>query len=549
MMGRGRRRAVAFAAMTILATSVPIFGAAASAEAAAPIVFHLGVLHGPGSLDVATDSGDLAAEIWKLQYPQLTSYDETDVSAVPGLADSWSASADGRTFVYHLRDGLAWSNGTPIRPADVVASINNARTQHWPGTQGSLDDLSARAAGPQSVSVTTTRLDLRLPIVPVPIVPGGRTDLTVGSGPFVVSQHNATTVQMAANPKYWTDRGDLDGVDFQVFPDGNALTDALHRGDIDAVSGVPTSFSNRLNDDENVTTVSGNEGQYYAIALDTRRAPFSDVRVRRAFGYSVDRALLVQRTVNGVGRSAVTPTVARSPQWDFDTPTRQSLETTLDENPGQANDLLRAAGVQQVGIALAVPAGDAVAQQIATMLQGVLEGGAFHVTVVPENQANARLVLRIPEDNPNTVLQAFTCSGSGGWWCDPSYDRSYAAQATDLDPASRTDTVLAMKRQLIAAQPEVGLFHPDLLEAYRRDRWSGIIQQPQDTGPAFFTPSAPNFTIMTGSPQLGSDKISAQVTLLAILAVIGIIAVVIVAYFIVRSRGSAKRDNPLPSAS
>jgi peptide/nickel transport system substrate-binding protein len=551
MIRRGRRRAVAFAAIAILVTAVSMFAAPGRpATAASTSVFRLGVLQPAGSLNVATDATTLAAEVWKLQYPQLTSYDENDVSPVPGLADSWSASPDGRTFVYHLRTGLLWSNGTPIRPEDVVASINNARTQRWPGTQGSLDDLTARVDGTQNVAVTTTRLDLRLPIVPVPIVPNGRTNLSVGSGPFVVEHRSATTIEMVPNPRYWSDHGSLSGVTFQVYPNGEALTSALERGDIEAVSGDPPAFANRLNDNENITTVSGNDGQYYAIALDTRTAPFSDGRVRRALGLSIDRALLVQRTVNGVGRSAVTPTVARSPQWDFDKPTQESFETQLDENPGEANALLQAAGVQRVDVALSVPSGDPLAAQIGSSLSGVLQGDAFHVSVVPSNQANARIVLRVPADDPSTILQSFTCSGSEGWWCNGSYDAAYAKQSTDLDPASRTNTVLGMKRALIAAQPEVGLFHPDLLEAYRRDRWGNVIQQPQDTGPAFFTASVPNFTIMTPAVQLGSDKISAQVTLLAILAVIAVVVAVLIAYFIVRSRSSARRhDEPVPSAS
>jgi peptide/nickel transport system substrate-binding protein len=553
MIGRGRRRAVAFAAIAFCATAVSTFAATAvPAVAAAPAtdVFRLGVIQGAGSLNVATDATPLAAEIWKLQYPQLTSYDENDVTAVPGLADSWSASPDARTFVYHLRSGLLWSDGKPVTPSDVVASINNARRQHWPGTEGSLDDLTARADGAQSVAVTTTRLDQRLPIVPVPIVPNGTTKLTVGSGPFIVEHRSATTIEMDANPHYWGDRGALSHVVFEVFPNGNALTTALEKSDIDGVSGAPPEFANRLNDNPYITTVSGNDGQYYAIALDTRSAPFSDVRVRRAFGLSIDRALLVQRIRSGVGRSAVTPTVARSPQWDFDKATRENLEIRLDQNPGQATALLNAAGVHEVNVALAVPAGDSLAAQIGSALSGVLQGGVFQVRVVPSSQANARIVLRVPADDPSTVLQSFTCSGSSGWWCNVSYDNAFTSQANNLDPASRTDSVLAMKRALIAAQPEVGLFHPDLLEAYRRDRWVNLIQQPQDTGPVFFTASAVNFTLMAPNPQgVGSDKISAQVTLLAILAVIGIVIAVLIAYFVVRSRSSRRHDEPLPSPS
>src|SRR5690349_12148208 len=175
-----RRSIVALAALTMLATAVL---PRAKASAATGLTFRVGVLQGTAGLDIANDASALASEIWTLQYPRLTEYDTNDLSPVPGVADSWSPSPDHLTYTYHLRGNLTWSDGTPVTPADVVASINNARTQHWPGTAGVLTNITARVAGARSVAVHTTRLDQRLPLMPVHIVPHGTTNLAVGSGP------------------------------------------------------------------------------------------------------------------------------------------------------------------------------------------------------------------------------------------------------------------------------------------------------------------------------------------------------------------------------
>src|SRR5262249_54280483 len=120
------------------------------------------------------------------------------------------------------------------------------------------------------------------------------------------------------------------------------------------------------------------------------------------------------------------------------------------------------------------------------------------------------------------------------------------AQSTDLDPASRVQTVKALKSQLIAQAPEVPLIHLDRLEAYRSDRWKNVIQQPTDTGTAFFSASSPTFLSVEVAPQLGSDKLSATVALLVILGAVAVAAVLLILYFVVRTRGSLSGKTPEP---
>ncbi len=551
-----RRGVLALVVLGLLAAilvpaAVPAIGGIDRASATSGLTFKVGVLAGPAAgndaLNLASDPSALASEVWTLQYPRLTEYDAADATPSPGLAESWSPSADLLTYTYQLRRGMTWSDGTPITSADVVASIDAARRGHWPGT-GDLSGLSARATGPLTVVVHTTTLDRQLPSLPVHITPGGATGkLSVGSGPFVVWQRKPGFIQMVANDRYYGGRPLLDAVEFQVFPNGAALNSAIESGNVDAASGIPSSYLNDLNGNERINTVIGNLGDYYALSLDTRAAGLTDARARQAIGYFIDRALLVERENHGVGRAALTPTLARSTAWDFDVKEREQVEQTIENNSGEASNLLKAAGVGTINLSVALPSDDPAAPQVLRALGEVLRGTPVHVTQATAGDANARLVLRKPTDDPGTILRAFTCSADRSWWCNAGYQQMYTRESTDLDLASRTDTVLAMKRLLIAQSPEIPLFHDDLLEAYRNDRWKNVVTQPTDEGPAFFSISAPSFVLVQPATQFGTNKVGAQRKLLAGLAFIALIVLALVALFVLRARRSSPgRRSPLP---
>src|SRR4051812_10073124 len=185
-MGRRYRRclalggAVAFALVTLVVPAV-----AARAAAPSGLAFRVGALDDVQSLSVGRDTSRLAHQIFAIQYPGLTQYAGEDLTPAPGLADAWTPSADGKSYTFHLRSGLKWSDGTPIEPADVVSSLERARAEHWPGTGHALDHLTVRTSGTRGVVVTSSVLDMTLPIIDVPIIPPTKNALTVGSGPYV----------------------------------------------------------------------------------------------------------------------------------------------------------------------------------------------------------------------------------------------------------------------------------------------------------------------------------------------------------------------------
>lgn len=82
--------------------------------------------------------------------------------------------------------------------------------------------------------------------------------------------------------------------------------------------------------------------------------------------------------------------------------------------------------------------------------------------------------------------RALTTDGNGGTsqdgYCDPEFDRLFAAQRSAMDEKQRIDIVRQMQEMNYTATPQIALWYPDMLEAYRSDRFDDFGLQPSDGG-------------------------------------------------------------------
>ena len=95
-----------FAAVVPLAAAVRVGGGAAD-----PVRLTVGVVGPIGSIDITNGTSDAAREIWKLQYPTLTAFSLDDLETIPGVANAWTANADGHGYTYTVGP-TTWSDGS-----------------------------------------------------------------------------------------------------------------------------------------------------------------------------------------------------------------------------------------------------------------------------------------------------------------------------------------------------------------------------------------------------------------------------------------------------
>jgi peptide/nickel transport system substrate-binding protein len=240
-----------------------------------------------------------------------------DMTAVPDLAESWTASADLTEWTFRLRKGLTFHDGSACTAADVVATfeaILDAKTAS-PARQnvGPIEKVGAPDDTTVVFKLTAPYADLPVAlaytnakIVPAAVIKAGLARLdreAIGTGPFkLVSFEPERLVVVERNPAYYDkERPYLDRVQLVIYPDPTAEVSALIAGDTDLMlNTLPTEFG-RLQKANGVKALRTPSGQFCNINFGCDKPPFNDPRVRQALALTIDRAAMVNFVTEGFG--------------------------------------------------------------------------------------------------------------------------------------------------------------------------------------------------------------------------------------------------------
>ncbi|MGE4063283.1 MAG: peptide ABC transporter substrate-binding protein [Rhodospirillaceae bacterium] len=283
----------------------------------------------PGSLDPHKANSQYEQALVLDLFEGLLAFN-ADGQPVPGIADSWAVSPDGRRYVFNLRPGLVWSDGTPLTAEHVVASFRRLLDPKTaaPGAAQMFVIKNARAVNtgqmpPSALGVTaavgTVALELEAPVPYLPsllaasfavVVPPQahaspdswtRPGTIVGNGAFVLSQWEPQShITLVRNEKY-RDAANvkLARVIYHPAPDTTAAVARFRAGDFDMLMEFPSAETDRilaeLKDEARLTPAL----LTYYLSLNTREPRLRDRRVRRALSLAIDRDTLVSKVVRG----------------------------------------------------------------------------------------------------------------------------------------------------------------------------------------------------------------------------------------------------------
>ena len=542
-----RRLIAGVAAATIVA--VPA-AAAPPAQAADPVVFTVGILSDIDSLNPFTGILAESYEMFQLQYSTLLSTSSVDFTPDAGLAESWEASADGKTWTYTLRPDLVWSDGTPLTANDVVYTferILNGRYEQRNYGNYVRNITSVEAPDDRTVVMTTRVPSPIMERLAVYILPEhvwssvdakavksfanepAEGETLVGSGPFlVVERRTGQFIRMVANDNYYKGRPQVDELVFRVYNNPDALGQALIKGEIDFASGLTADVFSTLEGQEGITTYAGSYSGFNELAFNMGAAlvdgtpigdgnpHLQDQKVRLAISHAIDRQQMVDRILDGYG----TPGSSIIPP----------LYTTLHVDPGTqtydpalANQILDDAGYamgpdgvrvgpdgQPMIYRLFVRSDSDSSVKSGEYFKSYLAAIGIQADIKPvDENALFEIIGRgefdmfewgwVVEPDPDYQLSTFTCGKrsyedggevyadlSDSFFCDPEYDALYAAQAEETDQAARAEIVKQMQQIIYDAVPYVVTYYYDNLEAYRSDRFTGFVGQPEGSGSLLF---------------------------------------------------------------
>ena len=252
-----------------------------------------------------------------------------DGAPVPDLAKSWTISDDGKTYTFNLNTGVKWHDGQPFSSEDVKFTFEKILGVYHGSGQSIFKRVASIAApDPNTVVVTLSEpynafftfiaRDGR--ILPKHIYEKGAVlenpanVKPVGTGPFrFVAWNRGSDITLERNPDYFV-KGQpyLDKIVFKIIPDASARIEALESGEVDYLPAYdlqPASIE-RLRKSQEITVTSKGHESWSAITelmFNEDKAPFNDVRVRRALTQAIDRQFIVEKAGFGLNKVATGP--------------------------------------------------------------------------------------------------------------------------------------------------------------------------------------------------------------------------------------------------
>jgi peptide/nickel transport system substrate-binding protein len=245
----------------------------------------------------------------------LVGRDAASGNLTPRLATSWEAP-DATTWVFKIRPGVKFHDGTDLTGNDVKVSLERIIAQKGPVAPlfGLVDTIDL--PDPMTLRLKTKQ--------PVGTIPANATLLTVGpaagintdgfwskpigTGPFkYVSWRADADLRIEANDQYWAGPPASKAIVFKYIPEVAARMTALETGEIDFTWRVPGDQLDVLEKNADLKVETTPSHEYYFIWMNGSREPFTDKRIRQAMFYAIDAESMAKDLLEGVGQHATAP--------------------------------------------------------------------------------------------------------------------------------------------------------------------------------------------------------------------------------------------------
>lgn len=473
----------------------------------------------PETLDPAIITGQPEGRVVGALFEGLLRMD-ADGRAGPGVAESWEISGDGLVYRFRLREDARWSDGAPVTAQDFVnswrrtlepatGSLYNYQLHYLKNgaafSSGEITDFSQ--VGVRAVDERTLEVELASPtpffleLCAFPTLFPVRTDLIdavgddwvkpaniINNGPFLLESWRINDrIRLRRNPQYWDAKNvALETVDILPISKANTAFNFYASGGADLIMDkglAPPSLLDELmrRPDFHAAPFLGT----YFLRFNVTRAPFDDVRVRRAFSMVIDKEAIVRR-ITRAGEEAAS---------GFVPPGLPCFEggEGLRHDPEEARKLLAEAGFPGgTGFPLSTylysegELNEAIAVELQSVWRRELgvnvalarqEWKVYLNSLSSLDYSIARSSWVGDYPDPNTFLDMFI-TGSGNnrtGWSDEEYDGLIAKAARERSATERMRTLESAENLLVReAVPIFPIFYYVGIQFYDPQRLGGI---------------------------------------------------------------------------
>jgi len=274
-----------------------------------------------------------------------------DSTISPLLAQRWTVTPDNKTWAFHLRPGLKFHNGEPCNAAAVKFSFERAAAADSPNKDKAVfsNIVNLRATDDLTLVVTlkNTNPDFLFQIgqatavIVEPKSAATNNTQPVGTGPFKLeSWAKGSAIVLARWDGYRDAKAvALRRVTLRFISDASAQVAALMAGDVDLFPRVSAARSlTQLRADKRFQVLVGGSRAKTIVAINNKKRPLDDVRVRRAIACAIDRQQVIDGVAEGFGKPIGSFYVPGAPGY-------VDLTAVNAYNPDKARALLKEAGI------------------------------------------------------------------------------------------------------------------------------------------------------------------------------------------------------------
>lgn len=473
----------------------------------------------PETLDPALATDQVSMRVSSSLFEGLCRVNE-DGRPEPGMAERWDISANRKTYTFHLRAGTAWTDGAPVVAEDFITAWRRVLTPETGADYATLlhvirgaraftegraafDQVGLQAPDPRTLIVELENpvpyfIDLCafLTLAPVPLRTIGehggawiKPGQLVGNGAYLLDDWRLDDrIRLRKNPAYWDAANvRLATVEIRPVQDAGSALAAFHTGQCDLLMDkgmVPPTLTRKLREQPWFHT--GPFLGTWFIRINTKRPPFTDPRVRRAFALAVDKRRIVDN-ITQLGENPAAGVVPPGTGADYQPP------PGLDFDPAAARRLLAEAGfpngqgfprVEYLYLPLAVERNIAV--ELQAMWQKHL---GITVNLIKQEQKVWLKSMRELEydlcrsswvgdyNDPSTFLDLFQSDNGQNrtGYADPEFDELSRAAAAEADAVKRNALFRQAESRLIRDQATVIPVYTYVgVQFYHADRLTGV---------------------------------------------------------------------------
>ena len=418
----------------------------------------------------------------------LVAEDPVDLHPVPGVAERWEVSPDGKIYTFFLRQNARWSNGAAVTSNDFLRSyhriltpalasdvaymlypVQNAAAFH----KGEITDFATvgfRAPDDHTLEITLTHptpyflsllnhyswFPVHIPTVQKygPVLERGSRwtlpDRYVGNGPFTLEEWRLNVrVGVKKSPTYWdVDRVALNAIVFHTIDSADVEERAFRSGQLHISDGIPLSRIERYRREKpDLLRIDPYLGTYF-FRVNVTRPTLDNRLVRRALAMAIDRQSIVERVTRGGQLPAAYFTPPNTAGY--------TCQSSIPYDVAQAQRLLREAGFPEgrglPPIEILFNTSEShkiIAEAVQQMWRQNLNVMASLINQEEKVYFDSRRQMNYQVirstwigdyNDPNSFLDLWVTNGTNNatGWSNPEYDRLLAEAGSTADPAARS---------------------------------------------------------------------------------------------------------------